>query len=80
MLGKVEAPILIMAACYTFIIGLIVVLAGLLFISVFNINHFVKEQEKTLVVRHCKIYLEKGWHDSYEGCVKQAIAYIDKQN
>jgi hypothetical protein len=80
MLGKAETPILIMATCYIFIIGLIVVLCSLLFISVFNINHFVKEQKKTLVVRHCKIYLEKGWHDSYEGCVKQAIEYIDKQN
>ncbi|MFH1457328.1 MAG: hypothetical protein ABIF17_04455 [Patescibacteria group bacterium] len=79
MLGKVETPIFIMAACYIFIIGLILVLAGLVFISVFNINEFVEDQKIALVTRHCKVYFEQGQKQSYEGCVRKAIIYAEKE-
>ena len=79
MLGKAEIPILILAGCYIFIIGLVIVLVSLIFISALNINQFVKNQRSALVSRHCKIYLEQGQQQSYDGCVKQAITYAQKE-
>ena len=79
MLGKIEAPIFILVACYIFIIGMILVLVSLMFISFFNINKFVENQKLALVTRHCKIYLEQGQRQSYEGCVRKAIVYAQKE-
>ena len=78
MLGKIETPIYILAALYVTIIGMVIVAIATIFLSYIGVTDFIVRQERALVVRHCRIYLENDKPGYYNGCVRQALAYYEE--
>ncbi|MDD5289911.1 MAG: hypothetical protein PHT40_01760 [Patescibacteria group bacterium] len=69
MLGKVEAPIFILAFFYLAIIVLALVFCILVFLSSTGVFDYVNSQHLALMSRHCKIYSELQKTSAYQKCL-----------
>lgn len=80
MSSKLTTPLSILAFFYILIISLILVIIGLGFVVAHDINHYLKNREDFVAVKHCKRYYEEGNFGLYERCYQQTVAYLEAQN
>lgn len=76
---KIITPISILAFFYILIISLVFVIIGLGFVVAYDINHYLKNREDFVAVKHCKRYYEEGELGLYERCYQQVIASFESQ-
>jgi uncharacterized membrane protein YqiK len=75
MLGKVEAPILILAFLYIAIIVVVLIFLTLFLFSCTGVFDFMKKQELAIITRHCGMYTQQNKPSMFDSCVKQAANY-----